>query len=433
MTFTAISFALCEDLDVAAVAQRILRLPGSIWLDRGFGCDGFFSFGLDSAVVSGEDWLTRARSWLQPGPPLIWRGRRLFAGGIAGWIGYEAGRHTERMPEPMGASPLGELRLRRYDGAIHRTGDPEQPWLIVGSEEFVARSRSLLAELPPAAPPPPASGRVVEREDPRRFLEGVRAILRHIEAGDCYQVNLARSLRVAGVSDPLAAFLRLRERSPAAYGALLVEEDGSVVSNSPELFLQLEGDQVLSRPIKGTRRLGRDEGEQAALVQELLDDPKERAELTMIVDLMRNDLGRVCRPGSVRAAPRQIQTLPTLNHAYQELQGQLLPGRDVFDLLGATFPPGSVTGAPKVQSMQVIRALESRPRGVYTGAIGFISDAGDAVFNVAIRTATLGGASRPPDEALLFFGSGIVADSDPERELEETEVKALALLRAFCA
>jgi anthranilate/para-aminobenzoate synthase component I len=159
---------------------------------------------------------------------------------------------------------------------------------------------------------------------------------------------------------------------------------------------------------------------------ELEADPKERAELTMIVDLVRNDLGRVCAPGSVRAGPRQLSALPTLSHAAQSVFGQLQPGLDPFDLLSASFPPGSVTGAPKVAAMATIHALEEAPRGAYCGAWGFITDHGDAELAVSIRVAQVLG-----DEARVHVGCGVVADSDPDRELDETTLKAQAWRRAL--
>ena len=211
----------------------------------------------------------------------------------------------------------------------------------------------------------------------------------------------------------LAALLAAHPLAP--HGAFLQVPGGALISDSPELFWRLESGRVHTRPIKGTAPLGCE----AALES----DPKERAELTMIVDLMRNDLGRVCTPGSVQVSPRRIFALPTLLHAEQQVEGRLAPGRDALDLMDASFPPASITGAPKVQAMATIHALESTPRGAYTGAIGAFLDGGDAEFSVAIRVL-----QALDHTTLLHVGCGIVADSDPASEVRETWLKARSWL-----
>lgn len=430
MSPVAISISLSVGVEPIDLARVLADKPGFFWLDEGFGGKGLMGCSDGPALQAGTDWPSRAREMLIGGPPILWRDRPIFAGGLVGWLGYEAGRFFESMPDPVAPPPLPDLWFLRHEGAFHYTGEPDAPWVVAGSPAFVAWGMALLEGVGKGRAPGPPTGGVGEREAPDRFLAGVSRVLEHIGRGDCYQVNLARRLLLHGVDDALSAFLRLRDRTPAAYGALVTSPRGSVVSNSPELYLHLQDRAVRSRPIKGTRPLGVDEVHTRALADELRDDPKERAELTMIVDLVRNDLGRVCRAGSVEAGPRTIARLPTLLHAHQEVRGELSGGRDVFDLIAASFPPGSVTGAPKVEAMRVIRALEAHPRGVYTGAIGWISDAGDACLNVAIRTATFGPTAG---EATCHFGSGIVADSVPALELEETELKARALLGALCS
>jgi para-aminobenzoate synthetase component 1 len=223
----------------------------------------------------------------------------------------------------------------------------------------------------------------------------------------------------------IEAYLRLRAAHPASFGALLVDEDHWVLSNSPELFLRVEGDKVETAPIKGTRpRLEGSDNSPAK--RELTDSEKEKAELTMIVDMARNDLSRCCVPGTVRTGERKILTLPSLFHAQQRVVGQLGPGQDAVDVFAASFPPASVTGAPKVKAMERIAALEPVSRGVYTGAIGYFSDGGDACFSVAIRTL---GAHE--EQAHLHVGSGIVADSSPQLELAESGWKAAAMVTAL--
>lgn len=372
-----------------------------------------------------QDWLIcwGAQGFVRPGPGWVERARALvqttsadpsvpFAGGLVGWLGYGAGAHVERMPAPWpNAGP--ELCLRRYPGALW--GGPGR-WRLAGSPEWVRAARARLERLGPVAPPPPAVGCLLPEPDPAAFERAVQVALDRIAAGDLYQTNLCRRLQVTGVDHPVDVWRRL---PGAAWQALLMDGARAVVSDSPELFLSVQGGVVRSRPIKGTRPLG----QEAAL----LEDPKERAELTMIVDLVRNDLSRVCVPGSVRAGPRHVQSLATLAHAHQQVRGQLSPGRDALDAVAASFPPGSVTGAPKVQAMALIRELEQVPRGVYTGAIGAFADGGDAWLSVAIRVAQIQG-----DRADLHVGCGIVADSQPARELEESRLKAQSLLRALC-
>jgi anthranilate/para-aminobenzoate synthase component I len=252
------------------------------------------------------------------------------------------------------------------------------------------------------------------------FTRGVRSILQAIHAGDVYQVNLAWEQTGIPIHDGIRTWLQLRKQNPALRGCYLRQGDVEILSNSPELFLHIDGTsrRATSIPIKGTVPCSG--GEQAK--EYLLDSQKERAELTMIVDLVRNDLGRVATPGSVHTSDRTLRRCGDLWHAEQTVQAQLKPGLDGVDAICAAFPPGSVTGAPKVRAMEVIRNLEVQPRGIYTGAIGWFSDGGSAHFNVAIRTATLhNGVGR------FHVGAGIVADSQPDLEWDETLAKARAM------
>ena len=246
--------------------------------------------------------------------------------------------------------------------------------------------------------------------------------LDYIAAGDVFQINLSHELRVACGRPAADVYARLRHRAPAAYGALIDAGDFAVVSNSPELFLRATPDRrVVTEPIKGTRPRG------PGMAAELLASEKDAAELNMIVDLERNDLGRVCELGSVRVAGgRRVVEHPTIVHATATVAGTLRRGVGLVELLAATFPGGSVTGAPKIRATQIIADLERRPRGPYCGAIGHLDPDGTTQLNLAIRTMTLAGGT-----AAVPVGGGVVADSTPAGEWDETLVKARALLAAL--
>jgi len=250
--------------------------------------------------------------------------------------------------------------------------------------------------------------------------------LHYIAAGDVYQVNLAQPFVAAGDGDAAALFATLQERYPMPFAAYVDAGDFAVVSHSPESFLVVEDDRVSTFPIKGTRK--RVDDESASTIRAALQsDPKERAEHVMIVDLERNDLGRVCRPGSVEVAELlQVHEYPFLAHMISHVRGRLRPKISLPELLLATFPGGSITGAPKIRAMQIIEELEPCARGVYTGAMGWTDLRGSSRFNLAIRTAVIDAG-----KLTYWAGGGIVADSDPEREYQETLLKSHAFFRAL--
>lgn len=258
------------------------------------------------------------------------------------------------------------------------------------------------------------------------YVERVRRAKRYIEAGDIYQVNLTQRFTARTKDTPVELYRRLRRESPSSHAALLIWDDRAVISSSPELFLELRGGRVVTRPIKGTRARGGDPAEDGVRRRELAESEKDRAELNMIVDLLRNDLGRVCSFGSVRVVhPGEIEEHPTVFHRVATIEGTLDPRRDWLDLLKATFPGGSVTGVPKIRAMQIIDELEPTERGVYCGSIGMIGLDGSISLNIAIRTMVQTGRV-----VHLHAGGAIVADSQPEAEYEEVLAKAAAMLRA---
>jgi anthranilate/para-aminobenzoate synthase component I len=253
----------------------------------------------------------------------------------------------------------------------------------------------------------------------------IRAALELIARGELYQVNLARRFRFRVSGHPLAQLERMTQRARAPYAALIRCPEVDVISTTPELFLRLEPNRrLLTAPIKGTRPRGRDAPSDALLAVELDADPKERAELAMIIDVERNDLGRVAMTGSVRLlGPPRVVTHPSIHHRVAQVAAQLRPQLGRRELLEAMLPSGSVTGAPKIRAMDVIAELEAHRRGLYTGALGVLSQDGGLQLAMAIRTLTIQGG-----EGHYFAGGGIVADSDPEREVEETLWKSVQML-----
>jgi para-aminobenzoate synthetase component I len=327
-----------------------------------------------------------------------------FRGGAVGWLAYDLGRELERLPQrAVPDADVPDLHVGLYDFAL-----AEQ----VGTTPLPAPQRA-------AAPPISTFSRAA-------YEAAVRAVREHILDGDVYQVNLSQRLQVdyAGRPEPLQA--ALAARFPAPFGALLRAPGLAVISSSPELFLRRRGETVLSRPIKGTRPRGADPARDAVLRAELETSDKEHAELAMIVDLVRNDLGRVCEWGSVHVPSLlDVEAHPGLVHLVSTVEGTLRPGHGWAETIAATFPPGSVTGAPKLAALSYIAALETAPRGVYCGAIGWVdADRLEGDLNVAIRTFWI------EDHALhLGTGGGITWDSTPAGEWAETELKARRLLQ----
>jgi para-aminobenzoate synthetase component 1 len=259
--------------------------------------------------------------------------------------------------------------------------------------------------------------------DRESYLNTVRRVLEYIAAGDVFQVNLSQRFSSRGKLQPLDVYLRLRNHSPAPFSAFLRSRDLAVISASPEWFYQTRGDRIVTRPIKGTRPRGPSPQEDARLAAELAASAKDRAELTMIVDLERNDLGRVCRYGSVVVKDAlQVESFAQVHHLVATVEGLLRPDVGPVDIVQAMFPGGSITGAPKIRAMEIIDELEPNRRSLYTGAIGYLSRGGSSAFNIAIRTIVIEGGL-----ASYQVGGGIVADSDPESEYEETLAKGRAL------
>jgi para-aminobenzoate synthetase component 1 len=262
---------------------------------------------------------------------------------------------------------------------------------------------------------------------PEEYIKAVDRVREYIAAGDVFQVNLSQRFEADLKIPPYELYKRLRMVNPAPFASYLNFQGVTIVSASPERFLKVQGDLVETRPIKGTRPRGKDPVEDERLAQELTHSTKDRAENVMIVDLERNDLGRVCRYGTVKVAELAIlETFPTVFHLTSTVLGRLRRGKGNIDLLKATFPGGSITGAPKVRAMEIIDELEPTKRSVYTGSIGYLSFNGNLDINIVIRTFLI-----KEGKAYFQVGGGIIYDSDSEAEYMETLDKARALIRAL--
>jgi para-aminobenzoate synthetase component 1 len=405
-------------------ARRLRRLGGLAWLDAGRPeADG----GQVSWVAAGPSRALRARA---SEADVLGRLDRFVkaAGGVAiGWLGYDLGRAVERMPSRAAADlALPDLCVRAYECALRFDH-------VAREVELVGRQAEVLAGAL-ARPGEEVGGGWLGELDadmgPEAHAAGVARILEYIGAGDVYQVNLARRLRGRASGDALGLYLRLRAGSPAPMGAYLEEADHAILSNSPERFLRVRGGVIEAEPIKGTRPRGATDAEDRRLIAELGADDKERAEHVMIVDLLRNDLGRVAEYGSVSVTGMmRVLSIATVHHLVSTVRGRLRAGASLEAILRAAFPGGSITGAPKVRAMEIIEELEPVRRGPYTGAVGWMSPTGDLDLSIAIRTGVWLGDPRAGGELHVHAGGGIVADSTAAGELAETEAKALAWRR----
>ncbi|HVF61974.1 MAG TPA: anthranilate synthase component I family protein [Thermoanaerobaculia bacterium] len=435
---------------VEPVAEELRQEPGFAWLD-GAGWGGARLYARPLAVLSARNGRATVDG---PGGRAAFAARGLDlldaalaawggAGGeLVGFLGYELTWELEELPPPP-PDDLGlpDLHLALYPTALRRdargwTLDSTDAWPAAGGDARIAAERLLqrlarrAAEAPPEGPlvRPPLHSRPL----PSGFADAVARSVGRIAAGEIFQVNLCRRLETRLARRAVwPLWQRLRAASPADYAAFLdlstPRRARALLSVSPECFLAVRDGVVESRPIKGTRPRGADRRSDAALARELLESGKDRAELAMIVDVVRNDLGRVAVTGSVEvAAHAELMTLPTLHHTVSRVRARLAPGTNAADLLRASFPPASISGAPKIRAVAVAAAEEERRRGPAMGAVGRIALSGELDLSVAIRTAV---AAR--ERVAYHTGGGIVADSDPEAELEETRVKARAFLAAL--
>jgi len=363
-----------------------------------------------------------------------------FAGGAIGYLGYGLrGAAEDSLPVKVAPSPWPDLHLAFYDrafvvdhsrGCTHlvATGFPETAPDRRREKQRLDLDRlgEIRASRPARDPAPqdPSPSAPIFETSREEYLGAIRRAQDCLADGEIYQVNLSHRIAVRGGWEPFALYRDLLERHPACFSAYLPLPDCSVLCASPERLVRLEGSRAETRPIKGTRARAEDPGEDRLAAEGLAAGPKERSENVMIVDLARNDLGRVCVPGSV--TPDEIcrvETLPTVHHLVSTVSGRLRPDCDRVDLVRALFPGGSMTGAPKIRAMEIIDELEGVERGIYSGSAGYFSFDGDLDLNIVIRTLVLSGGS-----AQLQVGGAILSESDPEAEYRETLDKARPIL-----
>ena len=401
----------------------------AFWFDREFSGDGQFSvLGagnlISSAVSSGQDDISLALARMEYGSelelPFDWRP------GLVGALSYEG---QEQFIEASRAIVFDHKAQGIYFVGIFEDQNDFDFWHHAALLRL-GLSGGQVANYLHAQSNEERHATGVLRHSEEQYLKMIRNAQKHISVGDVYQVCLTNEITVQTAADPLAVFLRLRKSNPAPYLTFLKLGETSVASSSPEQFIRVKpSGQVSTKPIKGTRPRGATPELDLAIADELQSDPKERAENLMIVDLMRNDIGKVSVVGSV-AVPKlfEIETYATVHQLVSTVTGQLEAGETAWSAVLAAFPGGSMTGAPKIRAMEIIQNLERGPRGLYSGCIGYLAADGSSEFSMTIRSIVF-----KDGFATIGVGGGITIDSDPMAELEETKLKARALLAALNA
>ncbi|WP_248747580.1 aminodeoxychorismate synthase component I [Pseudomonas sp. MWU12-2037] len=353
-----------------------------------------------------------------------------FAGGLIGYLSYDFGRHLEHLPnQARDDLQLPDARFGLYAWALisdHQQGSSQL--VFHPSVEVAERERLIQLFSQPAARDSnefQLKGPMTADLTADAYRQAFERIQHYIQAGDCYQVNFAQRFRADCQGDPWVAYCALRAACPTPFsGFQSLPNHGAVLSLSPERFVKVSQGQVETRPIKGTRPRGRDEAEDAANAAELLASSKDRAENLMIVDLLRNDLGRTCRIGSVRVPELfSLESYPNVHHLVSSVTGTLADDRDALDLIAGSFPGGSITGAPKIRAMQIIDELEPTRRALYCGSLLYLDVRGEMDSSIAIRSLLV-----KDGQVSCWGGGGIVADSDWQAEYQESITKVKVLL-----
>lgn len=384
---------------------------------------------------SGHQVLARLRSALGDLPAADWPedAQLPFGAGALGHISYDFGRLLEALPSLADNDlKVPTLRFGIYAWSLVTDHKQKQTWLVCHPSLAEQREAALLLRLQaltdassdPALAHFKLTAPFQPEQDRARYQASFQRVQDYIHAGDCYQINLAQRLSAPCAGDPLTAWAALRRACPTPFAAYLEGPADALLSLSPERFLKLVDGDVETRPIKGTRGRGKTETEDKALADDLLSSEKDRAENLMIVDLLRNDLGRSCQSGSVRVPELfKLETYPNVHHLVSSVTGSLATDKDALDLIAGAFPGGSITGAPKVRAMQIIEELEPVRRSLYCGSIGYIGCEGQMDLNIAIRSLV-----HQQDRLYVWGGGGIVADSKAEAEYQESLTKVRVLM-----
>ncbi len=354
-----------------------------------------------------------------------------FSGGAIGYLGYDLAHCLERLPS-IAVDDIGmpEMAIGIYDWAVVVDHQQQQSWLVGQGRDAVTRQRwSELVELFSSPPkqmerqPFRLDGEIDSNLSREQYALAFSQIKKYIHDGDCYQVNLAQRFSATATGDPWLAYNYLRQINPAPFSSYLNMPDGQIIGCSPERFLKVREGEVETKPIKGTRPRSKEPTLDRELAAELGNSAKDRSENLMIVDLLRNDLGRSCEPGTVHVPSMfVVESFATVHHLVSTIRGRLASGRDAVALLRGCFPGGSITGAPKVRAMEIIEELEPNRRGIYCGSIGYFGFDGSMDSSITIRTLL-------HKDGNIYFsaGGGIVADSNMEDEYQETMDKAAAI------
>jgi para-aminobenzoate synthetase component 1 len=439
MSFYCVS--LPYQTDAASYYAALVDLPWAVWLDSGGMAryDILTAVPYRTAVLREEDTCIDPFAMLRAelGETIEPIADVPFAGGVLGYWSYDLARRMVPLPSvAKNTEKLPDMAVGIYDWALVLDHQLQNASLV--SHQRVTETTDLLPKIlqrlqgNQALPADSfrVHGDITSNFTHDSYANAFGRVQEYLQAGDCYQINLAQRFSAQAEGDALGAYLKLRKLSPAPYSAFLNLPQAQILCASPERFLRVQSGIVETKPIKGTRPRSSNAQQDKQLADELLQHPKDRAENLMIVDLLRSDLGKNCVAGSVRTPKLfEIESYANVHHLVSTVTGQLAAGHDVLDVLRDCFPGGSITGAPKQRAMQIIEQLEPNRRGVYCGAIGYIGFDGNMDTNIAIRTLVYS-----VNEVRCWAGGGIVADSVSEDEYQETFDKAsvmLELLKQF--
>ena len=426
--------------------------PGAVWLDSGSSCFSHANFEIiasepsqiarvDSLAADGSytiggvaaercDIFARIQKLHRPAiaPEM---GHLPFYGGVLGYLGYDLNRSLERLiPQPPCPLTFPVAWLGYYSWALVQDIAAQQAWLVADSATSLQLAKKWLEKMDRQQPANigfQLQGDWLASSNARQYSQSVARIQQFIHAGDCYQVNLAQHFKASYSGHPWHAYRHLRQQLPAPFSAFINTGHGCLLSHSPERFLSIANQHISTSPIKGTRPRGRTTKADTQFARELLNSAKDRAENLMIVDLLRNDLGRSCVPGSITAdALFTLESYANVHHLVSTVSGKLRSDVTPLEALRSAFPGGSITGAPKIRAMDIINALEPVSRSAYCGSVFYFSNHGHFDSNIAIRSLIADGS-----DIHCWGGGGIVADSDPQQEYAESLNKIEILLQAL--